>query len=75
MTDISAILSAKEQVNIEAKLAKNGLPHSVWETYSSFANTFGGIILLGVDENKETKELVPCGVDHPDQMISIYGTP
>lgn len=62
-------------MNIEAKLAKNGLPHSIWETYSSFANTFGGTILLEVDENKETKELIPCGVDHPEQMISdIWNT-
>ena len=75
MMDISAILASKEQVNIEAKLAKGGLPNSLWETYSSFANTFGGTILLGVDEDKTTKEFIPYGVSDPEQMIAnIWNT-
>lgn len=75
MIDISTILSQKERINIEAKLAHGGLPNSVWDTYSSFANTFGGTILLGVDEDKQTKELIPKGVSSPDQMISnIWNT-
>lgn len=75
MIDIHAILTENERYNIEAKLAKSGLPNSTWETYSSFANTFGGTILLGVDEDKKTKKLIPKGVNSPKQMISdIWNT-
>lgn len=75
MIDITTILSAKEKVNIEAKLASGGIPNSIWDTYSSFANTIGGTILLGVEEDKTTKELIPRGVTDPEQMISdIWNT-
>lgn len=70
MIDIAAILAGKEKVDIEAKLAEGGVPQSIWETYSSFANTFGGTILLGVDEDKSTKQLIPKGVTDPQQKIS-----
>lgn len=51
--DISNILSFHESADVEVKSARGGFPDSFWETYSAFANTDGGVILLGVSERKD----------------------
>ena len=71
MLDLNNLEKYKENNRIEAKEATGGLPHSIWETYSAFANTLGGIILLGVAE-AEDKSLYSIDLDVPEKLITEF---
>lgn len=43
--DIKNTLLQGERVTLECKKASKGVPNSLWDTYSAFANTYGGTIL------------------------------
>ena len=71
MIDLNHLEQYRENNRIEAKRALGGLPHSIWETYSSFANTLGGIILLGVVEHKD-KTLHSVNLPDPEELVSEF---
>lgn len=74
--DIRELLYYGERINLECKAAKSDIPKSVWETYSAFANTAGGYILLGIEENlKETdlgKRFTIRGVGNAERMRTDF---
>jgi ATP-dependent DNA helicase RecG len=49
--DIDKIITQGEGISIEFKKAKEKVPQSLYETVVSFANTKGGYILLGMDDD------------------------
>lgn len=51
--DISQFDKYREDNRREVKKANGGLPVSLWDTYSSFANCYGGVIILGIKEEKD----------------------
>ncbi len=57
----------KEGVHLEFKKSQTKLSEDLWETYSAFANTEGGIIILGVKDNGTVQ-----GVENvPQQMKNL----
>lgn len=61
-------INQTEDTELEYKSAKGGFPESFWETFSAFANTNGGIIILGIKE--KDGRLTPDGFD--DTLIAKY---
>lgn len=71
MIDLSHLEKYHENNRIEAKKALGGLPHSIWETYSAFANTLGGLILLGVEEYRD-KSFHPVDLPDPEALVREF---
>lgn len=71
MIDFNNLEKYRENNRVEAKKALGGLPKSIWETYSAFANTLGGLILLGVEEYKD-RSLHPVDLPDPEGMIREF---
>ncbi len=65
----------KEGLNVEYKSASSKVPSDMWDTYSAFANTSGGTIILGVSENQSDGSLEVTGIRSPEAyMKRIWDT-
>ncbi|MEM5779941.1 MAG: ATP-binding protein [Lawsonibacter sp.] len=71
MDHLDFLADYREDNRIEAKRAQGGLPYSLWETYSSFSNTLGGVILLGVAE-AEDKSLYSVPLPDPQALVDEF---
>ena len=65
--DLFDQLSYYEGADVEYKSAKGGLPRSLWETYSAFANSGGGAIWLGVSQ--KNGQLQVEGIDGAEKLV------
>lgn len=52
MQELKNLIYQGEKVDIECKKAEANVPKSAYQSYSAFANTKGGYIILGVKEDK-----------------------
>ena len=71
MIDLKKLDAYRESRCLEAKKSLGGLPISLWETYSAFANTQGGVILLGVGE-REDRSLYPVDLPDPTALMREF---
>ena len=44
------LISIEENYQIELKKSKNSFPKEALDSYSAFANTDGGLLILGIEE-------------------------
>lgn len=78
MTEKEILDSLKygEKINLECKKAESKIPNSVWETYSSFANTDGGLILFGVEKHLKEKDpekrFTLESINNPQQRLTDF---
>ena len=72
--NIRQLLATGEHLHLECKRCKDRLPNSLWETYSAFANSYGGTILLGIEEHRQEqdpqKRFTIEGVTNPDKLLT-----
>ncbi len=67
--DKQAFLQRLEDIewdDFEVKKSSGELPKDVWETVSSFSNTSGGWLVLGVSQTGKTFEI--SGLDNPEKI-------
>lgn len=69
---LDELMANHENKEIEFKSAHGGFPGSFWETYSSFANTDGGIIIFGVKEKNNVFSAKPYTKDEVEKLRKTF---
>lgn len=69
---LELLTTYKESSRLEVKSAHGGLPNSLWESYSAFANSDGGVIVLGVKENPKDGALHVEGLDDVHKLMKDF---
>lgn len=69
---LDMLATYKENSMLEVKSARGGLPNSLWESYSAFANSEGGVIVLGVKENNKDGSLYVEGLDDVHKLLKDF---
>lgn len=74
--EIEKFDSYKEDNRRKVKKANGGLPNDMWETYSAYANTYGGVIILGVKEldNKHWKTTGLKATDREKLLDNLWNS-
>ena len=68
MKSLEELLAEGECENIEFKKSASKLSKDIWETYSAFANTNGGYIVLGVTE-QQSRNYEITGVSNFEKLV------
>lgn len=55
--EIKKLVAKSENAAVEFKRARGGVPADFWPSYSAFANTDGGTVILGVREKDGKREV------------------
>ena len=66
--EIKRLVAKSENDAVEFKRARGGVPADFWPSYSSFANTDGGVIILGVREKDGKREIE--GLANTDKIVA-----
>lgn len=72
ISNISELLKMNsENMHVEYKKSKNNLSQDLWETYSAFANTDGGTIVLGIKETTKHNFNI-SGIENVDEQLKEF---
>ena len=66
--EIKRLVAKSETAATEFKRARGGVPADFWPSYSAFANTDGGTIVLGIREQDGNREIE--GLADPEKIVA-----